>query len=258
MPARSCVAASLCTVPAYAAARSRAGMMFGAETGRARDRAGAARGQSRPRRYSRLSTRAVPSAELPGAIVNIGGVVSGCTCEEGASCSDQVWIVAYRSRSERGFACVQDRQPMASETRSAMVAGLRGSSSTPRRFVPIDSTKLRQQAAGNWSGKNLECDDLVRSARFSVSRRFARASRGRATRDAGAKAAARSARPAVRKKFGRDACNPLKRIGRGALRSRFPVAGSVWARSGGAVRSAAEKSLPGLRLGVAEPGSPPY
>lgn len=33
---------------------------------------------------------------LPGAIVNIGGVVTGCPCEDGPSCSDQVWLVAYR------------------------------------------------------------------------------------------------------------------------------------------------------------------
>ena len=30
----------------------------------------------------------------PGDIVNIGTVVSGCPCEDGSSCSDQVWVVA--------------------------------------------------------------------------------------------------------------------------------------------------------------------
>ena len=31
----------------------------------------------------------------PGDIVNIGTVVSGCPCEDGSSCSDQVWVVAH-------------------------------------------------------------------------------------------------------------------------------------------------------------------
>ena len=78
----------------------------------------------------------------------------------------------------------------------------------------------------------------------------------RATRHPGAKATARSARPAVRKKFGRDACKPLNRIGREALRSRFHAAGSVFARSGRGCRSAREESLAGLRVGEAKPGSP--
>ena len=29
----------------------------------------------------------------PGVILNISGVVEGCPCEEGAFCSDQVWVV---------------------------------------------------------------------------------------------------------------------------------------------------------------------
>lgn len=33
---------------------------------------------------------------LPGAVVNIGAVVTGCPCEDGPGCSDQVWLVAYR------------------------------------------------------------------------------------------------------------------------------------------------------------------
>lgn len=45
----------------------------------------------------------VANKKLPGAIVNIGGVVSGCPCEDGPSCSDQVWIVAYRPDTSRGL-----------------------------------------------------------------------------------------------------------------------------------------------------------
>jgi hypothetical protein len=33
---------------------------------------------------------------VPDALLNISGVVTGCPCEDGAGCSDQVWIVAYR------------------------------------------------------------------------------------------------------------------------------------------------------------------
>ena len=40
---------------------------------------------------------------LPGAIVNIGGVVSGCPCEDGLSCSAQVWIVAHRAAKTNGL-----------------------------------------------------------------------------------------------------------------------------------------------------------
>jgi len=39
---------------------------------------------------------------MPGALVNISGVVTGCPCEEGASCSDQVWIVVYRPGESKG------------------------------------------------------------------------------------------------------------------------------------------------------------
>ena len=37
--------------------------------------------------------QSVMSPIYPGAILNISGVVTGCPCEEGASCSDQVWVV---------------------------------------------------------------------------------------------------------------------------------------------------------------------
>ena len=36
------------------------------------------------------------SGVLSGAIVNISTIVTGCPCEDGPLCSDQVWIVAYR------------------------------------------------------------------------------------------------------------------------------------------------------------------
>jgi hypothetical protein len=40
---------------------------------------------------------------VPDAIVNISGVVRGCPCEEGAGCSDRVWIVAYRPGFMKGL-----------------------------------------------------------------------------------------------------------------------------------------------------------
>ena len=40
---------------------------------------------------------------VPGAIVNISGVVVGCPCEDGAACTDQVWIVAYTPAISRGL-----------------------------------------------------------------------------------------------------------------------------------------------------------
>jgi tetratricopeptide (TPR) repeat protein len=40
---------------------------------------------------------------VPEALVNISGVVSGCPCEDGAGCSDQVWIVAHRPGLMKGL-----------------------------------------------------------------------------------------------------------------------------------------------------------
>jgi hypothetical protein len=40
---------------------------------------------------------------MPGAIVNISGVVTGCPCEDGPACSEQVWIVAYTPERSRGL-----------------------------------------------------------------------------------------------------------------------------------------------------------
>jgi len=41
-----------------------------------------------------------PSAAAHGIVpdtrLNISGVITGCDCEDGAGCSDQVWMVAYR------------------------------------------------------------------------------------------------------------------------------------------------------------------
>ena len=39
----------------------------------------------------------------PGDIVNIGTVVSGCPCEDGSSCSDQVWVVAHSPGTSVGL-----------------------------------------------------------------------------------------------------------------------------------------------------------
>jgi hypothetical protein len=43
------------------------------------------------------------SSLLPDAIVNISGVVTGCACEDGPACSDQVWVVAYRPEWSKGL-----------------------------------------------------------------------------------------------------------------------------------------------------------
>jgi hypothetical protein len=50
--------------------------------------------------------REIQSAALqvyPGAIVNISGVVTGCPCEEGPGCTDQVWIVAHKPGQSQGL-----------------------------------------------------------------------------------------------------------------------------------------------------------
>lgn len=45
----------------------------------------------------------VMASLAPGAIVNISGVVTGCPCEEGGGCTDQVWVVANRPERSRGL-----------------------------------------------------------------------------------------------------------------------------------------------------------
>ncbi|MFK8014027.1 MAG: hypothetical protein AB8G17_01130 [Gammaproteobacteria bacterium] len=68
-------------------------------------RAFPARSEPRPNhgkalRYENLSDIEVREIERialeinPGSIVSIGGVTVGCPCEDGANCTDQVWIVA--------------------------------------------------------------------------------------------------------------------------------------------------------------------
>ena len=47
--------------------------------------------------------QAVVLRVLPGSILNISGVVTGCPCEEGPGCSDQVWIVAHRAGMTQGL-----------------------------------------------------------------------------------------------------------------------------------------------------------
>lgn len=32
----------------------------------------------------------------PGAIVNLGTVVTGCPCEDGGSCTNQIWAIGYQ------------------------------------------------------------------------------------------------------------------------------------------------------------------
>jgi hypothetical protein len=45
----------------------------------------------------------VMSEQFPGAIVNIGGVTSGCPCEDSAGCDSQVWVVAHRANRSNGL-----------------------------------------------------------------------------------------------------------------------------------------------------------
>ena len=62
-----------------------------------------------PLRYDNISDIEVREIEkevreiMPGAIVNISGVTTGCPCEDGPKCTDQVWIVAYRPERSTGL-----------------------------------------------------------------------------------------------------------------------------------------------------------
>lgn len=86
---------------------------FDAWTARMRklDRAYALRPVRRdgPLRYQNISdeeVREIQSAAaevVPKALVNISGVTTGCPCEDGPQCSDQVWIVAFRPDKSFGL-----------------------------------------------------------------------------------------------------------------------------------------------------------
>lgn len=39
----------------------------------------------------------------PGSILNISGVVTGCPCEEGPRCTEQVWVVAHSGGQTSGL-----------------------------------------------------------------------------------------------------------------------------------------------------------
>jgi hypothetical protein len=62
-----------------------------------------------PARYLNISdneVREVQSAAfsyLPRSLVNIGTVVTGCPCEEGPNCADQVWLVVNSPDPNRQF-----------------------------------------------------------------------------------------------------------------------------------------------------------
>jgi hypothetical protein len=61
-----------------------------------------------PLRYKNISdneareVKAVARKVLPRAIVNIGPVVTGCPCEEGPECTDQVWVTVDRGATSSG------------------------------------------------------------------------------------------------------------------------------------------------------------
>ena len=63
-------------------------------------------GPLRELNLSDQETREIQAATLevfPGSLLNISGVVTGCPCEEGVECSDQVWVVAHRTGHTQGL-----------------------------------------------------------------------------------------------------------------------------------------------------------
>ena len=50
-----------------------------------------------------LEIEAVMREQHPGAVVNIGTVVNDCPCEDGPSCTEQVWVVAYLPHASQGL-----------------------------------------------------------------------------------------------------------------------------------------------------------
>ena len=75
---------------------------YRAEKARPRRRESPAREANISDREVEEVVRAVATIR-PGAVVNIGTVVTGCPCEDGPTCTDQVWIVTHMPGSTAGF-----------------------------------------------------------------------------------------------------------------------------------------------------------
>ena len=67
------------------------------------------RRRDEPLRYLNISDNEVREIQLmaekylPKVLLNISPVVTGCPCEEGPQCTDQVYIVAESGQSSRGL-----------------------------------------------------------------------------------------------------------------------------------------------------------
>jgi len=90
-----------------------------------------------PLRYLNISDYEVRELQLvaekylPKALLNISPVVTGCPCEEGPQCTDQVYIVAETAQSSRGL--------QLSRVRNAWVVG-----TVQQWFLRYDELRSRQ------------------------------------------------------------------------------------------------------------------
>ncbi len=105
--------ASVCAAAAVAADRTELRRWYEAgahyDAVRARARQVAPRRRDAPARELNVSDEEVREIQVaalevvPRAIVNIGAVTTGCACEEGPGCTDQVWIVATDAVRAKGL-----------------------------------------------------------------------------------------------------------------------------------------------------------
>lgn len=62
-----------------------------------------------PARYENITDEEVREVQaasreyVPRALVNIGTVTMGCPCEDGAACTEQVWVIATRREKSYGL-----------------------------------------------------------------------------------------------------------------------------------------------------------
>jgi hypothetical protein len=47
--------------------------------------------------------QSVAAGVIPDTLINIGSVVTGCPCEDGPQCTEQVWILGYRPGKIQGI-----------------------------------------------------------------------------------------------------------------------------------------------------------
>src|SRR5215510_3902386 len=105
----ACVLAAVVAAQEQASTRTAAAYSNRSQDTRFRARELRPQRRDEPLRYLNISDdeireiQEVAKKYLPKVLLNISPVVTGCPCEEGPQCTDQVYIVAQTAQSSRGL-----------------------------------------------------------------------------------------------------------------------------------------------------------